>query len=121
MEEVKYKMLFSIFWKYLCLLFSVSMRPLLMLCLMSIFFVFFGLPAIQRFEEKKVMVITSQRKTGGIKVPAITIAARNPETEVGWRNGTFGNLYEIDTICNFTTSHDMEACIVGHTYDHKEI
>ena len=67
------------------------------------------------------MVITSQRKTGGIKVPAITIAARNPETEVGWKNGTFGNLYEIDTICNFTTSHDMEACIVKHTYNQKEI
>ena len=59
-----------------------------MLSLISIFFVFFGHPAIQRFEEKKVMVITSQRKTEGIKAPAITISARNPETEFGWGNGT---------------------------------
>ena len=92
-----------------------------MFSLISIFLMIFGLPAIQRFKEKKVMVITSQRKTGGIKAPAITIAAINHKTNSGWSNGTSGDLDDIDTMCNFTTSHDMEACIVKHTYDQKEI
>ena len=54
-------------------------------------------------------------------MPAITIVARNPETGYGWRNETFSYGYELDNICNFTTSHDMERCIVRQTYDQNEI
>ena len=67
------------------------------------------------------MVITSRRNTRGIEVPAITIAARNPTTDFGWRNSTYADKDIIAEICNFTTSHDMENCIVENTYEQNEM
>ena len=92
-----------------------------MLMLMTIFMVYFGLPALGRFGEEKVMVITSRRKTEGIEAPAITIAARNPTTELSWRNSSYADKDILDAICNFTTSHDMETCIVENTYEQNEM
>ena len=100
---------------------SIGMRPLLMLCLMGLFLVFFGLPAIRRFEEEKVIVITSKKKTGGIEAPAISVTVRNLETRFGWRNATSADLYNIETICNSSTSQDMENCIVQSTNDQNEM
>ena len=96
------------------------MRPFLQLSLLIIYLVYFGVPAIQRFGEEKVMVINSRKKTGGIEAPAISITVRNPETGFGWRNGTSTDFYNIDNICNFSKSQDMEHCIVQITYDQHE-
>ena len=98
-------------------MFSIIMRPLLQLILLSIFLMYFGMPALQRFGDEKVMVITSRRDTGGIEAPAITIASKNPDTGIGRRNANLARGYIIQTVCNFSTSQDMENCIIRHTFE----
>ena len=67
------------------------------------------------------MVITSRRDTGGLEAPAITIATRNPDTGIGWRNASSASGYIIQTVCNFSTSQDMENCIIRHTFEQNEL
>ena len=66
-------------------------KTLVQIALFVIFLYFFGLPAIKRYQDKKVMVVTSKRDTEGIEAPAITIAALNPDTLSGWK----GNISEV--------------------------
>jgi hypothetical protein len=54
--------------------FRSAAKPLLQLVLLVIFFQFFGLPAISRFDARETMSVTSRHQTGGIQAPAITIA-----------------------------------------------
>ena len=65
------------------MLFVVLFRTLLMraakpsfqLILLTTFLYFFGLPAIETYGKKEVMVVEKKRDTDGIPFPAITIAA----------------------------------------------
>ena len=66
------------------------MRLLFQLMLFLAFLYFFGLPAIERYQDKKVMVVTSKRNTEGIEAPVITIVAFNPENKTGWRGNRLG-------------------------------
>jgi hypothetical protein len=89
-----------------------------------VFIIYFGLPSIKRFQKKEVMVVTSQRVTEGIKVPAITIIPKNPDTSIGWRinslNFTFPNL--IQPFCENTTfgNATIDGCIEENTYSQAE-
>ena len=65
-----------------------SLRPLLQVVLLVTFLVFFGLPAITRYQAKRVVVVLSKRDTEGIVAPTISIAAWNPETKNGWKGNT---------------------------------
>ena len=73
-----------------------SLKPLLQLSLLTIFLVYFGLPAIQRFGEEKVMVISSRRDTGGIETLAISIATVIQESGQGWKNASVPWKYNIE-------------------------
>jgi hypothetical protein len=90
-----------------------------------IFFLYFGLPSIQRFQAREVMVVTSKRHTGGIPAPAITIAAMHPQTGIGWKrsssNITFPHL--IRPLCENTTSKSetIDGCIKENTYNQTEV
>ena len=57
-------------------LLSAAVKPLLQLCLLTIFLVFFGWPSLLRYREEAIMVITHVLDTGGIEAPAITMASR---------------------------------------------
>ena len=60
-------------------------KSLVQFALFVVFLYFFGLPAIERYQDKKAMVVTSKRDTDGIEAPAITIAALNPDTLNRWK------------------------------------
>ena len=53
------------------------------------------------------MVITSERDTGVIDIPAFTVAAWNQESKNGWRNTT-ETFNIMHTIFNYTTSDEMK-------------
>ena len=63
-------------WVGVQVLLTKMMRPVLQLILLAIFLFFFGLPAIETFGQKKVIVEEERRDTNGIPCPAVTIAAR---------------------------------------------
>ena len=54
-------------------------KPLFQLILLATFLYFFGLPAIETYLKKEVMVVEKKRDTDGIPFPAITIAALGQE------------------------------------------
>ena len=62
-------------------LLSAAVKPLLQLCLLTIFLVFFGWPSLLRYREEAVMVITHVQDTGGMEAPAITMASRQGSTK----------------------------------------
>jgi hypothetical protein len=89
-----------------------------------IFFLHFGLPSIQRFQAREVMVVTSRRATGGIKAPAITIRPINPQTKLGWKRSSsnFTVPHLIRPFCKNNTSRSVTiaGCIKENTYNQSE-
>ena len=57
----------------------------LQLCLFTAFLYLYGLPALERLDRKRTMVLESRKKTNGIEAPSITIVAQSPETGMGWK------------------------------------
>ena len=53
---------------------STWSRLLFQLVLFSIVLYFFGLPAVEEYMRKEVMVVETEKDMGGIPIPAITIA-----------------------------------------------
>ena len=50
-------------------------KPFFQLILLITFLYFFGLPAIERYRKKEVILVEKKRDTGGIPFPAVTISA----------------------------------------------
>ena len=98
-------------------LLSSYWHRLLQVTLLAIFFVFFGLHAIKKYGKESVMVITSERDTGVIDIPAFTVAAWNQESKNGWRNTT-ETFNIMHTIFNYTTSDEMKY---WNTYEKDEV
>ena len=53
---------------------STCSRLLFQLVLFTVFLYFFGLPAVEEYMRKEVMVVETEKAMGGIPIPAITIA-----------------------------------------------
>ena len=100
----------------MCLRISL-LRPFLQLLLLLIFLLYFGLPAIHRFNERSVMVVTSRVDTGGIEPPAVTLAARNADSKLGWRSN-ITQFYDLV----FTHCHNepLPLCIEQKTFNRTE-
>ena len=85
-------------------------RVTLQLGLLAIFFWFFGLPAIEKYQEKKVVMVESWRTTGGIPAPTLTLFAENDD-----KNGTFQGTYKnggFEQVCSILKgSNTIENCI----------
>jgi hypothetical protein len=84
---------------------------------------YFGLPSLQRFQAREVMVVTSKRATGGIPAPAITVMPRNPQTNLGWKstlNFTYPHL--LQPFCGNTSSRStaIHDCLKENTYNRTE-
>lgn len=94
-----------------CLLRYVSKvaRTALQLALLVIFFWFFGLPAIEKYQERKVMVVESWRSNWGMQAPVVTIFANNElnGTSLGtYKNGSF------EQVCgSLKGNNTIENCI----------
>ena len=58
-------------------------KLIIQLWLLGLFLHFFGMPALKRFHEKKVIVVRSVRESDGTPIPAITIAVKGKESGNG--------------------------------------
>ena len=97
-----------------------SLRPLLQVVLLVTFLVFFGLPAITRYQAKRVVVVLSKRDTEGIVAPTISIAAWNPETKNGWKGNASMTFDLIRANCQSTPT-SVERCIDEKTFRQTEV
>ena len=102
-------------------------RPLtilLQLFLCSSFFFLFGLPAIQRFAEKKVLVLESTRDAAASSAPTITVVAASPQTKYGWLDPTLSYMPAEDSVierqCGQTTT-TIEQCIRQKTFSRGDL
>ena len=51
----------------------MGMRLILQILLLAIFFQFFGLPAIEKYHKKDVMIVKTVKDTEGNPLPAISL------------------------------------------------
>ena len=92
-------------------------KLILQLWLLGLFLHLFGLPALKRFHDKKVIIVTSVEKTDGIPVPAITIAVNGAANDNGWKKrGAIRNF--VTKVCKHAkTTEALVGCIESKTYN----
>ena len=90
------------------------------LIIFGFFYVFFGKPSLERFLEKQVVTLTTQRNDGSVMPPAITIVAYNGKNG-GWKQNvsSTGTGYEaLKAVCS--NRKDLEACVKENTFGLEE-
>ena len=98
-------------------------KILLQLVLFGLFVHFYGIPALERMNQYKTILVKSRRNTHGIKAPSITISARNNETNMGWKekSAKITKAHSNDTLrhqCeDFST---VEDCLTEATFHYSE-
>ena len=92
-------------------------RPTLQIILAIVFFMFFGLPQLQRFLDKNVMTISTKRNTGGIEAPAVTIVISKLDDSLGsgWKNMS-KLATSNDIIQHQCDNENITNCILKNTY-----
>ena len=101
--------------------FHTILKLVIQLWLLGLFFHIFGLPALKRFQDKKVVVVTSTKESGGTPAPAVTIVASGNDTKSGWKEkGPISKFVEQN--CNEANStKTIIDCIERQTYDIFEV
>ena len=64
---------------------SNSLKAFLQIVLFVLFFVFFGVPAVQKYKKKDTIIVTSEEDTDGIEAPAVTFTS-SFFGKVGWKS-----------------------------------
>ena len=93
---------------------------LLHLLLFLLFLAFFGVPAIEKYLERKTIVIFSEEQTNGIEAPAITFVPSNYSI-FGWKSveeSTEDPNTSFDMVdhCRRLNATEMESCISHDTF-----
>ena len=102
--------------------FNTISKLFIQLWLLGLFLHIFGLPALKRFQDKKVVVVTSTKESGGTPAPAITIVVSSNDTNKnGWKESGYISGF-VRNICNEANTTDtIIGCIERHTYDISEV
>ena len=97
--------------------------------LLALFMVFFGIPSVQKYQDKETIILSTQKLTNGIEAPAITIIAVNNSTGYGWKTksnqtssvvGRFTHTFLLDH-CNEINQTDLETCISKDSFGLTDI
>ena len=95
-------------------------KLIIQLWLFGLFLHFFGQPAMKKYQEKKVLVVTSRRGTEGTQAPAVTIVVNNKNMKTGWKKEGWTGF--VKTLCkDANTTEALVSCIENQTYDLMEI
>ena len=84
-----------------------GMRLLLQILLLATFLHFFGLPAVQKYQKKEVMVVETTKNTEGIPLPAITLSF------YGSQNQKYRSCYDLNV--------SIVDCLVTNTPNVSDI
>ena len=91
-------------------------KAALQVALFVAFLVFFGLPAVDKFQKEETIATFSSRQTSGIEAPAVTFSVFSN----GWKsahlfNSTTYDEFRISEYCD--NIDEFEQCIGSNTYD----
>ena len=101
-----------------------NLKLLLQLLLLGLFLHIFGLPAMQRYQAKEVLLVTSLRDTDGLEAPAVTIVVSRNETLTGWKSNNGFKYYNwVEHLCKnyLSENQSIVACIEEKTFNLSEI
>ena len=98
--------------------FNTISKLIIQLWLFGLFLHIFGLPALERFNDKKVVVVNSFRRSGGTPAPAVTIAVAGKNAN-GWKDKLVFNEF-MRKICKDANTTVID-CIESQTYNTSEI
>ena len=103
--------------------FHLILRLIVQIWLFGMFLYLFCKPAVERYLDKKVMVVTSRRETGGTQAPALTVVVKRKGTswkkEVAPRSEFRGF---VDHLCGDPSlNQSLIDCIEENTFDLSEI
>ena len=103
--------------------FFVILRLIVQIWLFGMFLHFFGKPALERYLDKKVIVVTSRRETGGTPAPALTIVVKRSDTGTAWKKEALRSKLFVESICGEPKNQNQSItdCIEENTYDQSEI
>ena len=82
-------------------------KVILQTVLFVIFIFYFGLPSVEKYQKKNVMVVNSVKNTNGIPIPAISIRI-------------FENLAEYES-CLYKNTSTVESCLDGSAQNWTQI
>ena len=88
---------------------------------------FFGVPSWQRFQDKKVVVVTSQDDQHGLPAPAVTVCGRNPKTDNYFPISKPLSMYMNNSslnrvdICQGKEGEDIVKCVENETFNLNQI
>ena len=101
--------------------FKIVLKLIIQLWLLGLLLYIFGLPSLKRFQDKKVVVVTSTRASGGTPAPAITIVVSGKAIKSGWKvEGPISGF--VQQICNeANTTKTIIDCIERQTYNISEV
>ena len=86
---------------------------ILHLILFFVFMIYFGKPSVDKYLDKKTIVITTEEFTNGIEAPAISIVVMNNRSVPGWKSANETLNFESFSMfrhCQTLNFSDMYAC-----------
>ena len=100
------------------MVFLAILRLIIQLWLLGLFLHFFGHPAVKRYQEQKVLVVSTRRETKGTQAPALTFVASGKDTKTGWKKKVKGWAGFVQTLCKgANTTEIIVSCIEQETYN----
>ena len=96
------------------------LKLIIQMWLFGLFLYFFGQPALKRYQEKEVVVVTSRQNINGIQAPAVTIAVSRKGIKTGWKKDGWAGF--VQTLCNDANdTKTIVSCIEQQTYNLSDI
>ena len=100
---------------------GTALKTILQLILFLVFLFDYGLPAIYKYLEEKTIRIKVKRQGDGIEAPAITLAAWNKDTSIGWLNKSKEIVHDFDSLrFQCKDFDDIVQCVTNQTYEQSD-
>ena len=100
---------------------GTALKTILQLVLFLVFLFDYGLPAIYKYLEEKTIRIKVKKQGEGIEAPAITIAAWNKDTSIGWLNKSKEIVHDFDSLrFQCKDFDDIVQCVTNQTYEQSD-
>ena len=85
------------------------------------FLIYFGVPSIEKYLEKKTIIVTFEEQTNGIRAPAVTFSAAK-NSIIGWKTLDESIIEDVMTFdlfdhCNSINISDIETCVSTDTFN----
>ena len=100
-------------------------RPLLQFILVMAYIIFFGYPAVLRYNEKKTYILSDVQHTNGIPAPTVTFCPVNKSSGYGWKSRRKDTQVDVKFDDNFEVAPGLvdmfSSCVPSKNYCSKDI